>query len=350
MQSSQRSGVLRKIAAIEVLAEYGMPLAALASVPDSMEEAVFLTTAEDLIYAVQLPADPDTNPLGLRDPTLLDHPRAFLAGMLAKFEQLHEGDADTSFRCLEVWLGEQGIRCAASINMLRCRVGIPTAWTSPAHAGAPASTHQKLLYCASAMTRMPIQTAQTSGSGLYDAEEISPAALKRLSGLGRRQIDRLVALAEQVLAESGATMLDELVGSCLAKTNLEYQVSLDELKASLVGVGFYPPLAQAIALSWQAAIGSLQTMPIHMRPGLNVTHTMRVIHEHTVSHAPTLFAAEMQRQLAAHRLPENLQTTMGETNDEGLHALFQIQCDQLRQFCEQLLGSSTSNTASTPRQ
>ena len=40
---------MRKIAVIEVLAEYGMPLAALASVPYSMEEAPFLATAADLI-------------------------------------------------------------------------------------------------------------------------------------------------------------------------------------------------------------------------------------------------------------------------------------------------------------
>lgn len=185
-----------------------------------------------------MPANHDTNPLGLRNPALLDHPRAFLAGMLAKFEQLHVKDADTSFECLEVWLGEQGIRSAASITMLRCLIGIPTVWTGLAHAGTPASTHQKLLYCASAMTRMPIPTAHISGAGLYEAEEISQAALKRLSGLASRQIDRLVALAEQVLGESGATMLSELVSSCLAKINLEYQVSLDELKARLVGAAF----------------------------------------------------------------------------------------------------------------
>ena len=122
--------------------------------------------------------------------------------------------------------------------MLRCLIGIPTVWTGLAHAGTPASTHQKLLYCASAMTRMPIPTAHISGAGLYEAEEISQAALKRLSGLASRQIDRLVALAEQVLGESGATMLSELVSSCLAKINLEYQVSLDELKARLVGAAF----------------------------------------------------------------------------------------------------------------
>ena len=87
-------------------------------------------------------------------------------------------------------------------------------------------------------------------------------------------------------------------------------------------------------------------MPIHMPPGLNLQQTMRFIHAHTALHAPTLFAAEMQRQLAAHRLLENLQTTMGETNDEGLHALFQIQCDQLRQFCEQLLDRPASSATS----
>ena len=111
--------------------------------------------------------------------------------------------------------------------------------------------------------------------GLYEAQEISPAALKRLSGLASRQIDRLVAPVEQMLTGSGATMLDELVGSCLAKINLEYQVSLEEFKASLVGVGFYPLLAQAIALSWQAATARLQTMPIHILPGLNLAQTMR---------------------------------------------------------------------------
>ena len=183
-----------------------------------------------------------------------------------------------------------------------------------------------------------------SGADLYIAEKASPAVLMRLSLLANRQIDGPVALAEV-----GAAMLDELVGNCLARTNLEYQISLDELKASLAGVGFYLPVAEAIALSWQAAIGSVQTMAIDIPPGLNVMQSLRVIREHTAPHAPMLFAAEMQRQLAAHRLLENMQATMGKSSDEGLHALFQIQCDQSMQFCEQLLGSSThtGNTATT---
>ena len=46
---------------------------------------------------------------------------------------------------------------------------------------------------------------------------------------------------------------------------------------------------------------------------LNVTQSMQVIHDHTASHAPKLFAAEMQRQLAAHSLLTPLQSTVALT-------------------------------------
>lgn len=47
---------------------------------------------------------------------------------------------------------------------------------------------------------------------------------------------------------------------------------------------------------------------------LNVMQSMQVIHDHTASHAPKLFAAQMQRQLAAHSLLTLLQPTMALTH------------------------------------
>lgn len=142
-------------------------------------------------------------------------------------------------------------------------------------------------------------------------------------------------------------MLSGLVADCLGKTNLAYEVNIDELKAGLAGAGFCPPLAQAIASSWQSAIGKLCAMPLAMPAGLNVMQSQRVIHDHTSTHAPMLFAVEIQRQLASRELIGQLQALTADAADAPLHALhmlFQVQCDQLRQYCTQLLEQKGAQT------
>ena len=60
------------------------------------------------------------------------------------------------------------------------------------------------------------------------------------------------------------------------------------------------------------------------------------VFENTERKAPRLFAQAMQRELAAPTLLAVLRTWIGDTRPaEGLDLLFQIQCDQLRQYCEQ---------------
>ena len=53
---------------------------------------------------------------------------------------------------------------------------------------------------------------------------------------------------------------------------------------------------------------------------------------------------ELLRLLDSRNLLKQLDAMMSDINDEGMHAQFQIQCDQLRQYCEQLLASTASGS------
>jgi hypothetical protein len=53
--------------------------------------------------------------------------------------------------------------------------------------------------------------------------------------------------------------------------------------------------------------------------------------------APAPFATALQRELDSPALVAALRGFIGDIKSaEGLHMLFQIQCDQLRQYCAQL--------------
>ncbi|MDB5757491.1 MAG: hypothetical protein JWM30_780 [Burkholderia sp.] len=335
----------RHTAAIEVLAKHGMPLAALSKVEYSVENAAFIATATDLLLSIAKPADPVSNPLGFRDPALLEQPLAFLSKLITKIEEYDARGPASPIEELDTWLMDQGFRYASLRNMSLCLNRMTNSWTLLANPGQQASMHHKLLYCASAISRLQTLGNQQAILDLYQGDKISPAALLRLTGLAVRQSAELVAMAGRLLAELGGNMLSGLVAKCLDKTNLEYKVNIEELKASLVDAGFCPPLAQAIALSWQSAIGRLCAMPLVIPAGLNVTQILRDIHDHTSTHAPALFAAEMQWQLTSRTLLEQLQAMTADADDaalQALHVLFQVQCDQLRQYCEQLLAQETS--------
>lgn len=333
--------------AIEVLAEHGMLLDTMAKIECRVENVAFIATATDLLLWTALPANPLSNPLGFCDPALLDLPLVFMNKLIARFEEYAAPEPSLASGKLEAWLMEQGFRRAISMTMTRCLAGLPAAWRLLAGPGQQASMHHKLLVCASAMSRLRTLADEKAVLALYQGDKISSGAMLRLTGLAVRQSAELAAMAEGLLAELGGAMLSGLVADCLGKTNLAYEVNIDELKAGLAGAGFCPPLAQAIASSWQSAIGKLCAMPLAMPAGLNVMQSQRVIHDHTSTHAPMLFAVEIQRQLASRELIGQLQALTADAADAPLHALhmlFQVQCDQLRQYCTQLLEQKGAQT------
>ena len=83
--------------------------------------------------------------------------------------------------------------------------------------------------------------------------------------------------------------------------------------------------------------------------GLTMGQALHLLREQTALQAPGEFALALRSGLTSRSSLSALQESLGGENDEGMHALFQIQCDQLRQFCEQLLDPSTdtANTSNT---
>jgi hypothetical protein len=81
-----------------------------------------------------------------------------------------------------------------------------------------------------------------------------------------------------------------------------------------------------------------------------IKQLMATLQAHLAAHAPALFAQALLRHLASHATVRQLGAMQADSRDEAMHALFQIQCDQLRQFCEQLLAAPASSAASSARE
>ena len=69
---------------------------------------------------------------------------------------------------------------------------------------------------------------------------------------------------------------------------------------------------------------------------LSMTGMMTFIHDRVATEGPKLFLREILRQLDSRKLLKKWETTLGDTEAEGLYALFDDQCRQLRQYCEQM--------------
>jgi hypothetical protein len=126
-----------------------------------------------------------------------------------------------------------------------------------------------------------------------------------------------------------------LIPHCLAAVTLNYRVDARALMDSLVSEGYCVPMAQAIALSWQAALAPVQEKIASTIPpaGLTINQLLQWVMEQTALHVPAPFARTLQGQLAG----QVGLTQPGQSNDEAPHALLQVQRNQLRRFCAQLL-------------
>ena len=96
-------------------------------------------------------------------------------------------------------------------------------------------------------------------------------------------------------------------------------------------------MAQAVARAWTSALATLEAEPLAIAAGATLKQITQGLRENIERKAPRLFAQAMQRELAAPTLLAALRTWVGGARAaEGLDMLFQIQCDQFRQYCEQL--------------
>jgi hypothetical protein len=157
-----------------------------------------------------------------------------------------------------------------------------------------------------------------------------------VSQLAIAQRNKLAALAEVVTARLASDMLDRLATDCIAKTGIDLQVDAGALKSSMLSTGFLSPLADMLVNSWRAAVGKLMGTPMSTPQPFSMADAMKLIHERIATEGARLFAQEILRQLDTPALLTRWRATLGDTHGEGLFALFDVQCRQLRQYYEQM--------------
>lgn len=98
---------------------------------------------------------------------------------------------------------------------------------------------------------------------------------------------------------------------------------------------------QRIETSWSSTLATLDDEPGDMLAGCSRIEARQYLLDDIANRAPAPFAAALQRELDSPALVTALRDFIGDLKSaEGLHMLFQIQCDQLRQYCAQLGGAA----------
>ena len=322
--------VKKHAAVLEVLVQHGAALPSLqhvglAQLPSAV---AFAVTLADLDADRKSPADPQDNPLGLAAPHSLNDPLAIIDELLAVLESKQD---------LQQWLRAKGIRMACALPVVECLASLAGSWPVLANGARAATVVQKRLVCAAALSRLSVLTAEGKALAYYKVARISAAGVERLSALATRQIEKLIAVSEQLLTTMGSAMFENLVPDCLAGTSLARQVDAESLVANLVRAGWLTPLAQAIVTSWKSALTTLEAEPLAIAAGSTMQQITQCVFDNTERKAPQIFVQAMQRALAASALLAALRTWIGDAKSaEGLDLLFQVQCDQLRQYCQQI--------------
>lgn len=244
---------------------------------------------------------------------------------------------DRTGRCMLDWLRGKSMRAACAQQVLAALTGTH----SPLRACGVALP-RKMSYCLGALSSLDRLGAAGAVLEQYRSSGLSVAATGRLASTASMQLAGLNELAVQVLARNGAALMDKLVEMCVASTTMAFQVDVARLTGCLVDEGLLAPIALAIAESWTAAVEAVQHQKFAMPAGSTVREAGASMRAHCIAQAPAFFATNIRRQLAVHAVLLQLNALMNDGNDEGIHAQFQVQCDQLRQFCEQLLAQETS--------
>lgn len=352
-------------AVVEVLLQHGATLPDFHFIdPNAEPSAVaFAVTLADLFADLKSPADLEGNPLGLIAPNSLDNPRDFID---RAFEDLalyyEESEIDDSAllvnrdrvkMSLQRLLSNDGIRLACLVPIGECLASFPEVWPVFTDIEEKTNEKQMQLVLAAALGGLSVMTANGAALRYYKAAGISAEGIARLSAVATRQIDKLIALSEELLTTAGSDMLEELIPACLFRTGLENAVDTKTLMADLDKARWLKPVAQAIVTSWEAALAALGAEPVSLPTGLTLKQITQLLSEHVKREAPLRFVQLLQKELAAPTLLAAKRTWLERTwmerrgfardsepvfkmlTHEGIELLFQIQCDQLRQYCEE---------------
>lgn len=163
--------------------------------------------------------------------------------------------------------------------------------------------------------------------------------MKRLSQLAIAQRDKIVALAEVAVAESASRMLNRIVPNCRAETSIDLGADVEAIKEKLIDAGFIPVLANILANSWHAALGKLAPQPAKIPQMGSIAELTAFIGKSIEEEGSTLFVLEIRRQLDSPELLVQWRVALDNVEkggDDGLFALFEDQCRQLRAYCAQM--------------
>jgi hypothetical protein len=198
---------------------------------------------------------------------------------------------------------------------------------------------QRPAYFASALSRLATLASDEQISAPYIKAGLSEAGVTRLSQLAIAQRDKLVALAEAVAAEQASEMLNGIMPNCCAETRIDLGADVDAIKKKLIDTGFIPTLANILANSWHAALGELASRRTEIPQMGSIAELTAFIGKFIEDEGLILFARQIRRQLDAPELLAQWRVAMDDVDkrgDEGLFALFEDQCRQLREYCAQV--------------
>jgi ankyrin repeat protein len=305
-----------RVAVIEIFLLHGAQLDVIDCYPPV--PSTFSVAIADLYAERATPGRADLEP---------EDPHVYFSHLISTLQK------DGSTQDLLHWLPSQGVRMACAQLIA---ADLHAAWRFAPGGGV--DPQQRLTYTLSALSLLsqldaPITKRRVRQA--YQAAGISDAAIERLAATACAQLDKLCRLAAQVMAKACSAMQEKLIPRCLAAVTLNYRVDSLALMHSLVSDGYCVPVAQDIALSWQAALEVVQEKSTStiIPAGLTIKQLLHFVMGQTALHAPAPFARALQGQLAG----EVGMTQPGQSNNEAPHGLLQVQRNQLRRFCAQLL-------------
>jgi ankyrin repeat protein len=327
--SAEMSAILNKQAAVlEVMMQYGLTLPQ-HDFSDPAHSA-FYVTMSDLQSAWKPPVAVFLNAMTPKFWDIPAQPLFFIDELVACVE---------SGRSVLPWLRQRDVRTASALPVVECVASLAGLWPKLANSGKAASKHQKRLICAAALNMVTVLTADGKALLPYKAAGISAAGVASLSTVATHQIEGLIGVSENVLTTLGNTMVNALVQACMAASASSDPVEIDALRARLVDAGWLAPVAQAIAVSWKSPLAALEAGPAALPASSSIKPASTSGRRRVEREAPRLFAQALLRELDSPSLIAALRTLIGDNKAaEPIDILFQAQCDQLRQFCEQTGG------------
>ena len=234
-------------------------------------------------------------------------------------------------------LSLQSMLMTVALPVADCLTGRGRALAVIAGPGCAVNAQQTAIYYAAALNTLEPAALKEEAARIYTLAGISAHGCERVELAMQRDMDALMSMIGQIGVLLGEEMLGKIMPACKGHTAGDYQVDVAGLAAVLVGHGLIAPLASAVAESWKRAIGTLMGMPLQIPSGATFAEVARLMDEAVERQGQLHFASILPGMLnQAALLAELGKMTGAAEEDKALHLLFQIQCDQLRQYCRQI--------------